>query len=74
MCEVCVLEQIQVRRVRREETGRYQELMQARHYLGALGKIGERLWCVATWCPEWMALLSFAAAASNIAARDRWIG
>ena len=74
-----MLKDIQVRRVRAEEAGRFQELMQAHHYLGALPKIGETLWYVASWCQEeWVALLSFSArfsaAALKIAARDRWIG
>ena len=41
-----------MRRVRPEESGRFQELMQAHHYLGALGKIGETLWYVASWRQE----------------------
>jgi hypothetical protein len=48
--------------------------MQAHHYLGALPKIGETLWYVATWREAWVALLSFSAAAWKCAARDRWIG
>jgi hypothetical protein len=69
-----VLKQIQVRRVLPEESGRYRELMQAHHDLGALPKIGETLWYVATWGQEWVALLSFSAAALKISARERWIG
>ena len=69
-----MLKDIQGRRVRPEENGRYQELMQTHHYRGALPKIGEPLWYVATWCQEWVALLSFSAAALKIAARERWIG
>ena len=53
-----MLKDIQVRRVRPEESGRFQELMQAHHYLGALGKIGETLWYVASWRQEWMGLLA----------------
>jgi hypothetical protein len=48
--------------------------MQAHHYLGALPKLGETLWYVATWRGEWLALLSFSAPAWKCAARDRWIG
>ncbi len=44
--------------------------MQGHHYLGALGKIGETLWYVATWRQGWVALPSFSTAASKIAARD----
>ncbi len=48
--------------------------MQVHHYLGALAKIGRTLWYVATWKGQWVALLSFSAAAWKCAARDRWIG
>jgi len=65
---------IKVRLAVPEEQGRYTALMQEHHYLGALRKIGETLWYVATFLDEWVALLSFSAAALKIAARDRWIG
>ena len=48
--------------------------MQARHYLGALPKIGETIWYVATYHGHWVALLSFSAAAWKSGVRDRWIG
>jgi len=48
--------------------------MQSHHYLGALPKIGHTLWYIATWEGEWLALLSFSAAALKCGARDRWIG
>jgi hypothetical protein len=48
--------------------------MQAHHYLGTLPKIGETLWYVASYRGEWVALLSFSAAAWKCAVRDRWIG
>ena len=41
------------------EQARFQALMQAYHYLGALPKIGNTLWYVATQEDEWLALLSF---------------
>ncbi len=69
-----MLREIEVRLVRREEQPRFQQLMQTHHYLGALPKIGETLWYVASYHEEWVALLSFSAAALKIAARDRWIG
>lgn len=69
-----VLRQLQVRLVEPEEAERYRELIQAHHYLGALRKIGETLWYVATYLGEWVALLSFSAAALKTAARDQWIG
>ncbi len=56
------------------EEARFQALMAAHHYLGALPKIGHTLWYVATWQGQWLALLSFSAAAWKCAARDAWIG
>ena len=68
------LREVVVRPLRSCGEPRYQELMQQHHYLGALPKISETLWYVATWREEWVALLSFSAAALKCAARDRWIG
>ena len=48
--------------------------MQCYHYLGALPKIGNTVWYVASWDDEWVALLSFSAAALKCGVRDRWIG
>lgn len=68
------LREIQVRPVLRAEEVRYQELMQAYHYLGALPKIGHTLWYAASYRGEWVALLGFSAAALKCGVRDRWIG
>jgi Domain of unknown function (DUF4338)/DDE_Tnp_1-associated len=68
------LEEIHVGPIQSSEEARYQALMQRHHYLGALPKIGETLWYVATWHEAWVALLSFSAAAWKCAVRDRWIG
>ncbi len=68
------LHEIVVRLVRSGEEARFRELMEHHHYLGALPKISETLWYVATWREEWMALLSFSASALKCAARDRWVG
>ena len=68
------LREIVVRPLRSCDEPRYQELMRQHHYLGALPKISETLWYVATWREEWVALLSFSAAALKCAVRDRWIG
>jgi len=48
--------------------------MEEHHYLGRLPKISETLWYIAFWRDQWVALLSFSAAAWKCAARDRWIG
>ena len=41
---------------------------------GRLPKISETLWYAALWRNQWVALLSFSAAAWKCSARDRWIG
>lgn len=68
------LSEILVQPVRPLEQKRFQKLMQEHHYLGALPKISETLWYVATFGDQWVALLSFSAAALKCSARDRWIG
>jgi len=68
------LRALQVRPLERSEEARYQEQMAQHHYLGALPKIGETLWYIATWGEQWVAQLSFSAAALKCGVRDRWIG
>lgn len=48
--------------------------MQAHHYLGALPKIGNTIWYVASSDGQWLALLSFSASALRCSARDHWAG
>ena len=69
-----VLSELQVRPVERDEKARYQEQMARHHYLGALAKIGETVWYVATWREHWVAQLSLSGAALKCGVRDRWIG
>jgi hypothetical protein len=68
------LSELHVRPVERHEEGRYQEQMACHHYLGALPKIGETVWYVATWRDQWVAQLSLSGAALKCGVRDRWIG
>jgi hypothetical protein len=68
------LAEIRVRPVERSEEEQYQERMARHHYLGALGKIGETVWYVATWREQWVAQLSLSASALKCGVRDRWIG
>jgi hypothetical protein len=65
---------VHLRPVERSEEGRFQELMDEHHYLGRLPKISETLWYIALWREQWVALLSFSAAAWKCSARDQWIG
>jgi len=62
------------RNVATTDEARFQALLQAYHYLGALPKIGHTLWYMASWRGQWLALLSFSDPAWKCAARDRWIG
>lgn len=69
------VKQVVVRQVRSFEEPRFQALLKAHHYLGGIPKIGETMWYVAaTRDDEWVALVSFSAAAWKCKARDRWIG
>lgn len=69
-----IVSEIIVRPVERGEESRYQAQMAAHHYLGALPKIGETLWYVATWRGRWLAQVSLSAAALKCGVRDAWIG
>lgn len=68
------LSKVLVRRVGPLEEQRFQQLMQEHHYLGALPKISETLWYIASFEDQWVALMSFSAAALKCSARDQWIG
>ena len=69
-----VLSEVVVEIVRPEEEGRFRELMQSHHYLGAVAKIGETLWYVAHLDGAWLALAVFSAPALKCRARDTWVG
>ena len=68
------LQEIIIQPVQPGDQKHFQSLMETHHYLGALPKIGHTLWYVASYRNEWLALLSFSAAAWKCAARDQWIG
>lgn len=63
---------LQLEPVQPSEESTFQELMQAHHYLGALPKIGNTIWYVASANHQWLALLSFSASALRCSARDNW--
>ena len=69
-----VLREVVVRPIEPSETARYQAHLSSHHSLGALPRIGDSVWYVATWRDEWVAQLSLSAAALKCAVRDRWIG
>jgi hypothetical protein len=68
------LDDITVRPITEQEVSRYNDLMQAHHYLGALQPVGETLRYIALWRHQWIALISFSSAALKCAVRDQWIG
>ncbi|MGZ8522002.1 MAG: Druantia anti-phage system protein DruA, partial [Candidatus Binatia bacterium] len=68
------LDEVRVGVVERSEEALHRRLMTEHHYLGYLPKIGHTLWYVATYQDQWIALLTFSAAAWKCAVRDQWIG
>ena len=68
------LRALEVRVVRREERGRWGELMERHHYLGFESIVGESLCYVALAGGQWVALLGWGSAALKCGVRDRWIG
>ena len=68
------LHKIIVRPIYRSEESFFQKKMQGHHYLGALPKIGNTIWYIATYKNNWQALLIFSAAALKCRVRDQWIG
>ncbi len=67
-------DQLAVRPILKQEEKKYLQLMDAHHYLGAIPRIGESIWYIATVNQQWIALISFSAAVLKCEARDRWIG
>lgn len=72
--EQVVLEELQIQLVSLEGLPRFQSLLRRHHYLGAIKPVGERLYYVATWRGQWLALLVFCAAAKHLRHREKWIG
>ncbi|MCK5348011.1 MAG: DUF4338 domain-containing protein [Desulfobacula sp.] len=68
------LHKIIVRPIYHSEESFFQKKMQAHHYLGALPKIGNTIWYIATYSNNCLALLVFSAAALKCGVRDQWIG
>ena len=72
--EQVVLEELQVELVNVEKLPRFQSLLRRHHYLGGIKPVGQRLYYVATWRGQWLALLVFCAAAKHLRHREKWIG
>ena len=72
--EQIVLDELQVQAVGLEDYPRFQSLLRRHHYLQGIKPVGERLYYVATWRGQWLALLVFCAAARHLRHREKWIG
>lgn len=72
--EQALLDGVTVRLIKPEEQGRFDQLIETQHYLHSAMWVGERLFYVAEYGGEWMALLAWTTAAYHVKARDRWIG
>ena len=72
-----VLEHVQVRLIAADdalERERFRSLIEKHHYLKSDTLVGEQLRYVAELDGEWLALLSWSAAANHLKDREEWIG
>jgi hypothetical protein len=69
-----VVRGVEIRPVSAAEQPLWDRLMQAHHYLGFQGMIGESLRYAAVHKDRWLALLGWCSAALKCGVRDRWIG
>ena len=69
-----LLDHVTVRLIRPEERATFDELLVKEHYLHNAELVGEQLRYVAEYDKEWLALLTWNAAAFNLRLREAWIG
>lgn len=69
-----VLNRVTVRLVREDEHGQFNYYLEQKHYLKSSTLVGESVRYVAEVDGQWVALLTFSAAALHLKARERWIG
>lgn len=72
--EPALLAGVAVRLLRPEERERFDELMGQQHYLGHARVVGEQLRYVAEYQGQWVALMTWSAAAYRLKFREEWIG
>ena len=72
--EQALLAGVEVRLLKLEERGRFDELMSQQHYLGNAAVVGERLGYVAEYQGQWVALMTWSAGAYRLKLREEWIG
>jgi hypothetical protein len=69
-----LLEGVQVRLIVPEERERFDQLIATEHYLCNAQLVGEQLRYVAEYKGQWVALMSWSAAAYKLKLREQWIG
>ncbi len=72
--ETDALDRVTVRPVGGDELGQFNYYLEQEHYLESSTLVGEWLRYVAEIDGQWVALLTFSAAALHLKARERWIG
>jgi hypothetical protein len=73
-CEADLLQRVTVRLLRDEEREGFDRLLEERHYLASARLAGQSLRYVAELDGQWVALLTFSAAALHLKAREAWLG
>lgn len=76
LTEQQILDQVEIRLLddNAEDRATYKELINKHHYLKSDVLVGEQLRYVAVVGGEWVALLSWSAAAQHLREREKWIG
>jgi len=69
-----LLQKVTVRLLRDDEKERFDQLLRDKHYLHSAHLVGQCMRYVAEFQGQWVALLTFSAAALHLKARDQWIG
>jgi len=69
-----VLQKVTLRPIDEHEKEQWNQIVAEEHYLKSAALIGEQIRYVAELDGEWIALLSWSAAAYHLAGRDQWIG
>jgi len=72
--EQAVLDGVCLRLTQPQEQERFDQLIKEEHYLHSADWVGERLFYVAEYQGEWVALLAWTSAAYHLKDRDAWIG
>lgn len=72
--EQALLDGVSLRLIDRGERTRFDQLVVAEHYLHSATLVGEQLRYVAEYDGQWVALLTWNAAAFNLKDREAWIG